>query len=281
MLKKFLSAVGLAQPNKAPVATAPKITASPLVPVTGLKEVGPYIAIVNRSTVLSDADLASIVPALQTQLDRDFSPVWGIGANLSFVGKNSQPGPGMWQVLVVDDSDQAGALGYHDLTDEGLPLSHVFARTDIQNHLSWSVTVSHELLEMLVDPDINLTAFVQMSDTVGVLYAYEVCDACEDDIFAYPINGVKVSDFVYPTWFESFRKSNSTKFNYTGKITAPFQLLSGGYIGVFQVGSSQTGWTQLTAQEKPGRRLAAKMQKGPYSRTNRRKMPHNHTGDTK
>ena len=55
----------------------------------------------------------------------------------------------------MDDSDQAGALGYHDLTSAGLPMGKVFARTDLQNNLSWTVTVSHELLEILGDPMIN------------------------------------------------------------------------------------------------------------------------------
>ena len=36
------------------------------------------------------------------------------------------------------------------------------------------------------------------------LYAYEVCDACEADQFGYDIDGVLVSDFVFPSWFESF-----------------------------------------------------------------------------
>jgi hypothetical protein len=34
---------------------------------------------------------------------------------------------------------------------------------------------------MLGDPNITLTVFVQNSNTAGMLYAYKVCDACEDD----------------------------------------------------------------------------------------------------
>ena len=32
-------------------------------------------------------------------------------------------------MLVLDTSDQAGALGYHDVTPQGLPLGKVFAKT--------------------------------------------------------------------------------------------------------------------------------------------------------
>src|ERR1051325_14894 len=127
----------------------------------------PTVAILNASTVLTDAQLAPVVAALAKQVLNDFGPVWGIAANVTFVPKGSQAPAGAWQLVVLDDSDQAGALGYHDLTKDGLPMGKVFARTDLNNHLSWSVTISHELLEMLGDPDISLTVFAQTSTPAG------------------------------------------------------------------------------------------------------------------
>jgi len=50
--------------------------------------------------------------------------------------------------VILDDSDQAGALGYHDLTSDGLPIGKVFAASDLKAGTSWTVTASHELLEM-------------------------------------------------------------------------------------------------------------------------------------
>ena len=208
------------------------------------------IAVLNGSTVLKDAEVQAVVPDLQTQVHRDFYPVWGIDADLVFIPKGGVPPAGAWQLVVLDNSDQAGALGYHDLTSEGLPLAKVFAASDLHYHQSWSVTISHELLEMLVDPDINLTAFVQNSSTAGRLYAYEVCDACEADGFAYKIGTTLVSDFVYPAWFESFRKPGSTQFDHGNHISAPFQLLAGGYIGYFDVARG-SGWHQKNAEGAP------------------------------
>lgn len=78
--------------------------------------------------------------------------------------------------------------------------------------------------------------------------AYEVCDACEADQFGYKKNGVLLSDFVYPSWFEGFRTTGSTQFDFQKEITKPFQLLKGGYIGVYDV-QSGSGWTQLTAEK--------------------------------
>lgn len=78
-----------------------------------------------------------------------------------------------------------------------------------------------------------------------------------------------MSDFVYPAWFESFRQPGSTQFDYQQKITQPFQLLAGGYIGVFNV-TAGSGWTQLTAEGTP-HEFKARARVG--SRRERRSLP--------
>ena len=208
------------------------------------------ISVINESTVLADADVTPVVIALQQQVTNDFRPIWGTDAELKMIPQGTQPPTGTWWLVILDDSDQAGALGYHDLTPDGMPIGKVFAGSDLKAGTSWSVTASHELLEMLADPNINLTVFVQNQDTTGTLYAYEVCDACEDDSLGYQINGILMSDFVYPAWFESFRTQGSTQFDRQNKIQNPLQLLPGGYIGVFSV-SEGSGWQQQTAERNP------------------------------
>jgi hypothetical protein len=207
------------------------------------------IAVVNESTSVKDADVVTVVAALQAQVHDHFAPAWGIDADLEIVPKGVKPPPGAWWLIILDDADQAGALGFHDVTDDGLPMGKVFARTTTRAGGMWTVTASHELLEMLADPEINLTVFVQ-NGSAGRLYAYEVCDACEDDRFGYTIGHVLVADFVYPAWFESSRKKNSTQFDHRGHLHQPLPaLLPGGYIGVFDV-TSGSGWQQLTADPK-------------------------------
>ncbi len=230
-----------------------------------------HISVINASTVLHDDEIQPVVSALQKQVTHDFLPPWGVNAKLTFVPNGEKPDPGTWWLTLLDDSDQAGALGYHDLTNEGLPIGKVFAGTDLKYGTSWSVTASHELLEMLGDPNINLSVLVQKHKaTAGTLYAYEVCDACEDDSFGYEIDKVLVSDFVYPSWFESFRPAKSTQFDQQGKITRPLELLKGGYIGVFNI-SSGSGWTQITAEEMP---TNTKLRGNVGSRRERRGVPH-------
>jgi hypothetical protein len=228
------------------------------------------ISVINESTVLADADVTPVVAALQKQVTNDFRPVWGTDAELTIVSKGTQPANGSWWLVLLDDSDQANALGYHDLTTEGLPIGKVFVASDLKAGTAWTVTASHELLEMLGDPNINLTVFVENSNTAGVLYAYEVCDACEDDSLGYQIDNVLLSDFVYPSWFESFRTEGSTQFDRMNKIHTPLQLLAGGYIGIFTVNSG-SGWQQQTAEKHP---TSLRNRGAVGTRRERRNIPH-------
>lgn len=210
------------------------------------------ISVKNQSTLLTDQlQIERAVQALQTQVTRDFFPVWGVSADLDLIPTNADFPKGHWWLLLLDNTDQANDLGYHDITTDGLPLGKVFAATDKVYGSEWTVTASHELLEMLGDPAINLTAFQQTSfdvqqNTIGRLYSYEVCDACEADKYGYMIDDVLVSDFVYPAWFEGFRSAGSTQFDYGNYINQPFQLLPGGYISVYDM-TSGTGWQQVTS----------------------------------
>jgi hypothetical protein len=207
------------------------------------------IALINASKLASDAEVAAVAAALQTQVSRDFAPAWGIDASLRVVSTGQQPADGECWLSILDDADHADSLGYHDLTSQGLPLGKVFVKTAQQSHTHWSVVASHELLEMLADPNVNLTVFDE-AKRGGKLYAYEVCDACEGDDYAYAIDGVLVSDFVFPAWFESFRTKASTRFDFGGHINAPLTVLKGGYISVYEI-KENGRWQQLNGQQHP------------------------------
>ncbi len=230
------------------------------------------IAIVNQSTCLTDVQIQPVVAALQIQVTRDFAPLWGIDADLTFIPKGQTPPSDHWWLVVLDNSDQAGALGYHELTPAGLPIGKVFAESDLNYHLSWSVTMSHELLEMLGDPNINLTVFCQTSATQGYLFAFENCDAVEDDQFAYDINGIKVSDFVLPAYFQRAVPPKNGHYDFTGHLTQPIPaMLHGGYLSQFAVGEPGhvNGWTQIMAQVAPNA-VSRASRANPHSRKARR-----------
>jgi len=201
----------------------------------------PVIAIINSSTAMKDAELAPIVQALQIQVSNHFAPIYGQDATLVQIKTGQNPPPGSWWLVFLDSSDVAGALGYHDLTSEGLPLGKVFAGTDLQYGNLPSVTASHELLEMLGDP------YCGNCDQSGnLLYAHEVSDACESDDLGYFIGAqVKVSDFVFPAWFSA---AGQGKMDYAGHITKPFELAPGGYISYMDLTNTQ-GWQQEFAKK--------------------------------
>jgi hypothetical protein len=205
----------------------------------------PLVVVKNLSKVVKDAEVETALPAFQKQVSRDFAGAgWGLDVALQFLPKTQKLPANAWLLGVFDDADQAGALGYHDLTKAGQPLGKVFARTTLDDGGQWTVTFSHELLEMLADPNINLCAF---DENAGRLYAYEVCDAVEADELGYKIDNVLVSDFVLPGWFEPLHVGKGEKFAFKSNVTGPFHLLPGGYIGYYDLAGG--GWQQLTARE--------------------------------
>lgn len=202
------------------------------------------IAIKNMSTAVTDSQLSTVVTALQTQVTRDWYPAWRTTANLIRLTKTQAVPAGAWPIYILDNSDVEGALGYHDETN-GVPYGRVFVKTAQHYGYSWTVTLSHELLEMLGNPNINQTVFNQVSNTEGNIYFMEVGDPCEDDSMGYKINNVLVSDFAYPAWYDATQTRPGTRYDHTRHLTAPFQIGAGGYVSVFNVYGG-SGWTTLT-----------------------------------
>ena len=82
----------------------------------------PVIAITNASTCLTDAQVEAVLPALQKQVSDDFKAYWEQDCTVAFFPKDQPLTAGWWQIVVSDNSDQAAALGYHEMTRQGTPL---------------------------------------------------------------------------------------------------------------------------------------------------------------
>jgi hypothetical protein len=196
------------------------------------------IAVMNESTTISDSDVQNMLPAFTQQWNNDLKPIWGIdAATFAFVPQGQTPASGSWWMVFLDNSDQAGALAYHDLTDEGLPISKVFVATILADNASVSVGATHEMCEMAVDPWLN-SAY---QDLQGVFWAGEVCDPVEDDQYGYQIGGILVTDFVTPNWFG--HQHAQTQIDLKSHAISAFEVLSGGYAQKFD---PQQGWLQVT-----------------------------------
>jgi hypothetical protein len=179
------------------------------------------VACINMATVDLGVPFDKLTATLQKCYDRFFLPVWGYPLKLYNTRKAK---PSDWQFVYFDDADDAGALGYHDLTKDGQPVSKVFVKTTLADKQLVSVTACHELFEMAIDPIANLWA--EAAD--GTEYAYEMCDAVEDDTF--PVDGIAMSNFVHPSWFEPFKHPPGTKFDHLGLLNKPFSMTKGGYV---------------------------------------------------
>lgn len=181
--------------------------------------------------------LLLVASALQTQLLRDFGPVWGMsGVVAPFLRLEDVP-PQYFPVVIFDGKLPDDHHGFH-LAIDGRPFAL------IQKDDGWSLTASHELLELVCDPSGSRTlpgpslkdAYDQaLNENPGqaakpqgmVDYLVEICDPCDQS--TYEIDGVVVSDFVTPSYYDSF-ESDGGRYSFTGEVTRPRQILDGGYI---------------------------------------------------
>jgi hypothetical protein len=205
------------------------------------------IFVINKSTVLRDAQIQRWLPAFDVYADH-VREWWPRAVSLVWCPRDHEPELA-WKLVFADKSDQAGDLAYHDFTADGRPISYVFAADVEKTGDSMTVTATHEIAEMIADPWISEN--FQITDTR--FFAKEICDPCEANEFAYSIKvgrsqAIKVSDFVLPKWFIP---GSTGQFDRNKKIDKPLKILPGGYMSVFTPGR---GWRQMGA--KKGRRVA-------------------------
>jgi hypothetical protein len=204
------------------------------------------IALVNQSTVVSDDEVFSWLPALQDYLNDDVRHFWGFDP----VTLHLQPDdvtfpPGVWRVDLTDHSAIMGDLGAHD-DDTGTPHAFVALADDIRYGSSITVTITHELAEMVVDPTTQREVTID-----GVVYVVEVADPVEADSDGYPkqVNGVKIqcSNFVTPAYFNLPGGPQDGRFDMRGELTAPCPAtLPGGYLLYFKDGQWHTDAARLS-----------------------------------
>ena len=210
------------------------------------------IALINKSTVLGTSDMTSIAAACSLQVSRDFSPAWGkLAIPVEYVVSEASVPSTSARIYIFNDADQSGALGYHTETIGGQVYGKVFARTILNygipilysagapNSITVSSVVSHEVLELLGNPFVDLWADGPVYNGCSE-YAYEMCDAVESNAYGVNITvprgnrgsmslRVSVSNFLYPQYFDTATPSG-TRMDYMGLITAPYTMSSGGYM---------------------------------------------------
>ena len=197
------------------------------------------IALVSESELIPAGDVSKVAAAIQKQAARDLSPIWEINATVDVFARLEDVPVGYWSVIVRDDIDDPSAAGIHE-DENGQPFALVTASSDIN---LWSITASHEALEMLVDPSGNrLVAADSKPQGRRVNYLVEVCDPSEAAKNAYSCNGIFVSDFYTPNYFDPVT-AGGVRYSFTGAIKEPLQVLPGGYLS-WQDPESNSWWQE-------------------------------------
>jgi hypothetical protein len=187
------------------------------------------IALVSQTPKVTPHELMTVSSALQKQVTRDFAPAWNIEATVDAFSSPQDVPAGYWKITVMDKIPAKGAAGFH-LDQRGQPYA------DVLWSKAWSLSASHECLEMLADPFGHQLA-TGLSPKAGqgrVSFLVEVCDPCEASQFAYTINSgssqeVAVSDFYTPDYFAPVA-APGVRYSFRGSIKAPRQVLEGGYL---------------------------------------------------
>ena len=228
------------------------------------------ISTINLSRgAVSDGELQHAIRAVNRQIAEDFNPYWGFGAQLRLEGKT---GRGRADIKSADmrgdailylreQANVSDADGYHDRHFSGIPYGFVFLELSRKLKEDWTVTLSHEALELVGDPEANL--LVQgphPSARRKVFHWFEMCDAVQDE--TYRVDGVRVSNFVLPLYFTSSHERGGRN-DFLGTITKrktlrSFSVNPGGYIGFFDPETSEDVTWSLDNDARASKRLSVK-----------------------
>jgi len=227
------------------------------------------IAVVNQSKLSKTAVLKALT-AVQKQTARDFAPAWGPSATLTLVTEQQARAYDCIAYL-REDPPQEGVGGYHD-DENGIPCIYVFRTMATAMGQPWSVLLSHEVLETLADDVATFYASILHPDTHEEIAVWlEVCDPVEAQ--SYLIDGVAVSDFVYPGWFAASVRAGEKTHHLTTTL-APGQVAPGGYIGFrsFTTGQDDTWFAHgdmLARRRKAAKAAYAVARRGSLRRRRR------------
>lgn len=216
--------------------------------------------VVNASPLLKDAEIEEAIEPLQTQIDRDFIPAWEnrlyeTEIRVRFARKEYIPNlePDAWPIFLNRHSTDPSALGWHNFKGERT-FSRVFVGDCLLLGLNWQPILSHEALELILNPNIKRVYRIIKGPYAGRFAAFESCDAVESDSQAYDIGGFKASNFVLQSYFSANKPG---PWDFMKKLSGGCpELTEGGYLPITSANGS---WTQISKDQNnglPSRRAA-------------------------
>jgi hypothetical protein len=235
------------------------------------------LTIANVSTTIQEADLEKVVAAIQRQVTEDFAPEWGSGATLSseaitLKGKKAGVQRDADAIIYLGDSVDdpttgvKDAYGYHSVNQKKIPYGFIYLDICEKYKEVWTCTLSHEVLELLGDPDAAMTvAGPKPKGAKGtVYYDLEVCDPTQGD--TYKIDSVEVSNFVGKAYFGLSGGDGTTNY-----LKLPLKAFGVRPQGYFQYEEGSKAHT-VQGERVIASQFAAKKLLGDYRRNRRREV---------
>lgn len=231
------------------------------------------ISVINHTSgQISDRELQFAIRAINRQIKEDYEPYWSLGATLRLEGRSvSQPDKqnpadmrGDAVIYLWNESEDSDFLGYHDKQNSGIPFGFVFPELSKKMGENWSVTLSHEALELIADPEVNLLVMGPHPNPEEggreVFHWYEMSDAVQAE--TYEIDGIQVSNFVLPLYFtgsDEFEGRNDfLGTEHDGRSLKSFGINPGGYVGFYDPKIGDMDTYTIKRDKKAERRMKIK-----------------------
>ena len=206
-----------------------------------------YVALISLTSNVPTRSLMQTAAALQKQVTRDFAPFWSLPATISAFEDLSSVPNDYYPLIVFGEPDELRGRIESEIGEpftlrlidafEGKRLAGIHTNTFTRQPFalvaatdeSWTVAASHELLELLGNPFGNrlIAAAHPRRPEERVKYLVEVCDPCLSAW--YTVNGIRVSDFYTPRYFDPV-SPEGPRYSFTGALKYPLDMLDGGYV---------------------------------------------------
>jgi hypothetical protein len=181
-----------------------------------------HLALVADGVNIPSSELPRVSAALSKQVERDFQPLWVVNATVDAFDSLEDVPTDYWPIIITH-VPQGG--GYHE-DQNGQP----YALVDFDDQ--WSLTASHECLEMLADPfgrRLQAADLLEQAVRLGeapsrVNYLVEVCDPCEAGQFSYQVNGQFSSNV--PHLVNLSKQTNFEKLRGTMSLRAAVDMVT-------------------------------------------------------
>jgi hypothetical protein len=245
------------------------------------------ISVQNLTSHFNDKHVEAMTSALHAQCMQQYNLSCWVTEDLAapvadvvFVPQGfavaKSPPPGTFHIELLDNSDQEGALGYHEdeafdnevdgepsdfagpsvkprkasaHSSRGLradapeyPLAKVFVETSLADAVWPSEVLSHEALEGMVDPQVVSALRTVQKASEGRTYVVEVCDPVQGT--GKVLGGFLLSNFCLPAYFGLRQSVNPTQYDWESVLKAGAPAMAPpGYLSY--AGIPPAGWTQI------------------------------------